>query len=572
MKKTIRILVPIVLVLAILLSCGWYLFSYDQEFTRDALVGIARFFQDQEYHAAATWFYDLAYTQIGDNDDVAIELADQHKKNGNYTKAEFTLRKAITDGASAKLYIALSKTFVEQDKLLDAVNMLNNITDNEIRQELDQMRPAAPTASHTPGQYNQLITVEITAPDGTLYVAADGEYPSTAADRYTAPIALSEGENNMYAVSVAENGLVSPLSVFGYTIGGIVRPVTFADSAVEAAVRELLLINAPTVIHTNDLWKIKDFTIPTGTKDYSDIALMAYLEKLTAENAIGDQLHHISGLTELTELRITNSSVSAEVLTSIAKLQKLKKLQLVDCTLSSVAPLSTAVSLESLDLSSNAIRDLTPISNLVGLNELILAHNAVDDLTAISALSMLTKLDVSYNALTTLSGISSLTALKWLNAGNNTVTQIDSISSLTALTCLSLNSNKLKDVSVLSGLQQLEELNISGNELTNISSLSNLIKLTDLDFSNNKVTTIPTWPKNCALVTITGSSNKIKSLTPLSGLKNLNVVNMDYNKDISSVKDLADCPLLTQVNVYGTKVKNANDLTSKDIIVNYTPV
>lgn len=572
MKKTIRILVPIILVLAILFSCAWYLFSYDQEFTRDLLVGVARFCQDREYHSAATWFYDLAYAQIGDNDAVAIELAQQYKNNGNYTKAEYTLRKAIADGASVELYVALSKTFVEQDKLLDAVNMLNNITDAEIKQQLDQMRPAAPSTSHAPGQYNQLITVEFTSPEGTLYVAADGEYPSTAADIYTDPIALVEGENNMYAVSVAENGLVSPLSVYGYTIGGIVRPVTFADSAVEAAVREILLINAPNVIHTNDLWKIKEFVVPAGAKNYSDIALMTYLEKLTVENAIGDQLYNISGLTELTELKITKSNVSADVLTSIAKLQKIKSLQLADCTLSSIAPLEGAASLEYLDLSSNAIRDLTPIGSLTCLKELILSHNAVGDLTALSNLNVLTKLDVSFNALTSLSGISNLTALTWLNADNNALIQIDTVTSLVSLNYLSLNSNKLKDISVVSNLEKLTELHIAGNELTNISSLSSLVKLTTLDFSNNKVTTIPTWPKNCALVNITGSSNKIKSLSPLSGLKNLNVVNMDYNKDISSVKDLADCPLLTQVNVYGTKVKNASDLTSKDIIVNYTPV
>ena len=572
MKKTIRILIPVMLTLAILASCAWYLFSYDQEFTRDSLVGIARFCESQEYHNAATWFYNIAYAQIGDNDSVAIELAEQYKKNGNYTKAEYTLRHAISDEASAELYIALCKTFVEQDKLLDAVNMLSNITDPAIKQELDEMRPAAPVSSHNPGQYSQYITVEFTADSGTLYVSADGEYPSINEDQYKEPFSLVEGENNMYAVSVSETGLVSPLVVCGYTIGGIVRPVTFADPTIEATVRELLQIDAPTVLHTNDLWKIKEFTIPEGAFDYTDIASMAYLEKLFADNASGTQLHNICGLSELSELYISNCKVSIDVLEALSKLPKLKSLTLTNCEISSLTGLSGAITLEYLDLSNNAVRNLESIATLPNLKTLILSHNAVDDITTLTGLKSLTKLDVSYNALTSLDGIAALSNLTWLNADNNAITQIDGIKAMNGLSYLSLNANKIKDITPITTCAALTEVNIAGNGLSDISKLSVLIKLMYLDFSNNSVTTIPSWPKTCALVTINGSKNNIKSLSPLRDLKNLNVVNMDYNKNISSVKDLANCPVLTQVNVFGTKVKDVSALTSKSIIVNYNPV
>lgn len=61
--------------------------------------------------------------------DLAIRLADAYKKSGNYTKAEYTLVSAITQiPDSVQLYVALSKTYVEQDKLLDAETMLGRIT------------------------------------------------------------------------------------------------------------------------------------------------------------------------------------------------------------------------------------------------------------------------------------------------------------------------------------------------------------------------------------------------------------------------------------------------------------
>jgi hypothetical protein len=47
---------------------------------------------------------------------------------------------------------------------------------------------------------------------------------------------------------------------------------------------------------------------------------------------------------------------------------------------------------------------------------------------------------------------------------------------------------------------------------------------------------------------------------------------MEYNEEISSVKALAKCPNLIQVNVFGTKVRDVSSLTDQSIIVNYNPV
>ena len=115
MKRFFQIFIPIVLVLAIIACSWWYLFIYDRDFTRDVLLSGARYFEAQGNHAVATWFYNTAYAQSEDSDGVAIELAQQYIASGNYTKAEYTLTSAISDGAGADVYIALCKTFVEQD-------------------------------------------------------------------------------------------------------------------------------------------------------------------------------------------------------------------------------------------------------------------------------------------------------------------------------------------------------------------------------------------------------------------------------------------------------------------------
>ena len=172
MKKTLRVIIPLVLVLAIVLCTGWYLLVYDQEFTRDMLLHTARRFDAAGHHKTAAWFYNCAYQQAGDGDAVAIELAEQYRSDGNYTKAEYTLSNAIADGGGVEVYIALCKTYVEQDKLLDAVNMLNNVKNETIKAQLDMLRPSAPTCSPDPivsgSYYSQYITVKVAAEKGTL--------------------------------------------------------------------------------------------------------------------------------------------------------------------------------------------------------------------------------------------------------------------------------------------------------------------------------------------------------------------------------------------------------------------
>ena len=575
MKKTLRVIIPLVLVLAIVLCTGWYLLVYDQEFTRDMLLHTARRFDAAGHHKTAAWFYNCAYQQAGDGDAVAIELAEQYRSDGNYTKAEYTLSNAIADGGGVEVYIALCKTYVEQDKLLDAVNMLNNVKNETVKAQLDMLRPSAPTSSPDPlvsgSYYSQYITVKISAEKGTLYVSSNGEFPSIAKDRYSEGITLTDGENIIYAVAVSENGLVSPASIFGFTVGGVIEKVTFADAAVEQQVRTLLEKDAEAVLYTNDLWTIKEFTVPEGAADLSDLRHLAFVEKLTMEGSVAGQLSNIAALANLKELTVKNMVVNAEELPMIGRLPSLQKLTLDGCSLSTAAGLEWATELTSLNLSNNTIRNIAPLSSCVKLQQLNLSHNALNDLTALAGLTAITQLDVSFNNITTLSSIGTMTGLTQLVVGNNALTEIAVVQQLPALTKLDLSCNSVSDIAPLSVCKGLTDLNVSDNSLTDISILADLNALANLNFANNKVKELPKWSKDCALVNIDGSYNSLSTLEPLVGLKKLNNIFMDYNSGIASVTALASGPALIQVNVFGTGVTYVTPLTDQNIIVNYDP-
>lgn len=572
MKKFFRILIPILLALSIIFCVGWYLFEYDREFTRDVLLSGARYFDRNGNTAIAGWFYDRAYEQAKDNDAVAIELANQHKADGNYTQAELTLSKAIEDGGGPALYTALCKTYIEQDKILDAVKLLNGITNAETKAILDEMRPAAPTVSPDPGFYNQYISVSVAGEGGTLYVNPNAEYPSVNDTPYSEPVALGDGENTIYAVVVAENGLVSPLSIFGYTVGGIIEEVSFSDPAVEAYVRQLLGVNESKTLMSNELWGITEFTMPADASSFADLKYMPFLEKLTIPGGPAGQLDILSGLTTLETLSITGVSVSTDELKVIGTLSKLKELTLNDCSLSTVAPLDELTELTYLDLGNNAIRNIEALSKLTKLAQLDLQHNALTDLGSLSMLTSLTKLNVSFNNLSGLDPICGITSLTWLDASNNNLTDITNVAILTSLKYLSLAYNTIADISPLSECLALSELYLNNNVITDISNLSVLTGLAHLNFASNQVAALPEFPTDCALITIDGSHNLLTKLDQLSGLEHLNNIYMDYNEGIESIECLTDCPLLILVNVYGTKVTEVEALTDQSIIVNFNPV
>ena len=570
MKRALRIIVPLIMAIAVLLCLCWYFLIYDQALTRDLLLYQARYFEKNNNHKAAATLYDIAYYQSSQDDDIAIELAEQYRIAGNYTKAEYTITEAISDNPSAQLYTVLSKLYVEQDKLMDAVNMLDSVSDPAIKAELDARRPKAPVLAPESGFYSQYITVVPESSGGILYLSSDGEYPSITQDAYTEPVTLPLGETVLHALVVSDNGLVSPLTISGYTVGGVIEPVNFADEAIGKAARKALGYDDDDVVFTNDLWTILEFTIPQEAQNYQDLSLFTHLASLTMRNSEGD-LSFLSSVPTLKTLDLRNCRVSDEALSAIGTLTGLERLTMAECSLSTVSPLEPLKNLQYLDLSGNTLRNISTLSQMTQLKQLYLGRNALTKLGALSDLLSLEILDISYNSINGLSGILPLTSLKELHAAHNRISSVAGISALTKLTSLDLSHNTVKDVSDISACTQLNFLNLSNNEVEDITALSTLQNILQLNFSYNQVTALPAFSQACTLVSIDGSYNQVVDLEPLAGLSMLNTVLMDYNPDLESLEPLDKCPVLIKVNAYGTKVTEVSFLTAKSIVVNFDP-
>ncbi len=572
MKKIVKWILPLVLVIALVASAVWYMFVYDRDTVQDFLVAMARNCAEDGNFEGATWFYDLSYQLSEEDQNVAIELSQIYKDAGNYTKAEYTLSNAIADGGSVELYAALCKTYVEQDKLLDAVNLLDNITDPALKAELDELRPAAPTTDADPGFYNQYITLTFQHDGAALYVTTTGVYPSVEEPAYSEPITLAQGETKIYAISIGETGLVSPVAIFNYTVGGVIEPATLSDPAIEALVREKLMFGADTVIYTSDLWTIEELTVPAEAGDLSDLALMTHMKKLTIEDREIPSLSFLSGMTGLEELTISGCKIG-DGMSFIGTLPSLKKLTLSNCGLSTIADLANAQMLTELDLSNNAIGDISVLSGMTALETLDLSENAVTDLSVLAGLPQLSRLDLSHNAVSSIVPLTSCAGITVLDVSYNSLSDISAVKNMTGLTSLSAAHNSIPSVSVLSVCTELKALDISNNAVTDLSALAGLVKLADLNFSYNSVAAMPDLPESCALVTVNGEHNVLTDVSPLGGMENLNYVYLDYNAELADISFLVSCTQLVQVNVYGTAVPtdSVNALIDRSIIVNFDP-
>lgn len=565
MKRVLIILLALVLFAALLF--GLYYFLWTPE--NFASLG-ARAMKAGNYSRAVSR-YSTAVNLDPDNIDYVVALADACVADGSYTKAERSLVTALRIAPSAELYRKLSATYVAQDKLLDAQQMLDNINDTAIRAELEANRPAAPTLTPDGGQFSEYISVTVTHEKGTLYVSVGRQYPSLAAEPYSQPIVLPAGESHVSAIAVGEDGLVSPLTEADYQVVGVVEDVAFEDSTLEACVHELLGIPARVTLKTSDLWTITELTVPEGVATYADLRHFVQLKSLTIHAGSADDYSFLPLMPELETLDLSGSLVSAETLGYIGALPKLNSLNLSDCGLSNILPLADAATVTVLDLSDNSIADISALASFTGLTYANLTRNAITSVDALRNMASLTELSIAENSLTAIDALSGCKQLTVLDISGNTIGSIAPLAPLASLTELNAGGNALTDASGLAGCVSLTRLDLSNNQLTNVDAVKNLAGLTRLDFSHNAVAQIPDLSGASSLQQFYASYNAdLADISSLAGLQELNYVDVDYTA-VTDVECLHTCPALVQVNAFGSGVTSVKALTDAGVIVRYDP-
>lgn len=551
MKHALKIILPIILILAIVIGACWFFLIARRDVTESIFVYWGEHFYEAGRYSRAVSFYKAAMHFAPKDADLAIRLADAYKKSGNYTKAEYTLVSAITQiPDSVSLYVALSGTYVEQDKLLDAETMLSRITNDPVRTQIDALRPAAPVIEPESGNYSEYIDVTVTGSSGTVYAVCNSDFPASAQDVYTGPISLEAGESKIVALSVAENGLVSDAAYAGYTVGNVVEEVKLADAGMDAYVRELLGKTAGSAIMSDELWAVEALDLPDTVASLDDLSYFTGLRSLSLHHGASLDLSVLSRLPLLRSLDLSGCTLSTAAMNTIVTLPELTSLNLSGCAVAEIDALISLQKLETLDLSNNTVSDLTALSGLLALRELNLTNNPV----------------------TSLNNLKNCTELETLYAGQCAITRIAGLADHAKLKTLVLPGNQITDISALGGCTALETLDLSGNSISDISVVSGFKQLVDLNVSSNQITELPQFDADTPLWHVDISHNQIESLAGLEGNLAVNFIDADYNR-IKSISKLESCIMLVRMNLWDNPV-NADEvkpLQDIGILINYNP-
>lgn len=552
MKRALKIIIPLLIVVALLVTAGWYFFFLRADLASNVLIRHAASMVSRERYGRAERYYNWAWSLNPTREDIPIALAKTYVADGNFTKAEYTLVKAISAApAKTDLYVALSQTYVKQDKLLDAVQMLDRITDEEVKAALTQMRPAPPRLSPESGYYTDYIEVSAEADVPYIYLTTDGDYPSTALDLYKEPVTMNGGETAVLAIAVDEQGLVSSVVRNGYTIGGVVEPVELQDPAIDAVVRDQLQLTTDDVIMSDQLWNVISLTLPETVTDLHDLSYFTGLQSLTINQASGLDFSVLTQLPFLRELNLSGCTISSNSLEAIGAL----------------------VGLESLTLDSCSLTDISSFSRLTQLKTIHLANNTLKDISVLSLMTDLEDVDISNNPLNSISALSTCTRLKSVNISSCNVETLGALKDKDDLVTLIASNNQIKEISDLEGCRDLMTLELNNNQISDISVLLKLTNLTRFEADQNKIKEIPDFDEEtCALIFFGADYNEIENLSGLANIHTLNYINLDYNK-ITDLKPLSNNYNLVQINVWDSDIseEDISLLQDKSIIVNYNP-
>ena len=552
MKRVLKIVIPLVVVLALLGTAAWFFLSFRADLTAGFLRGQAAKMVEKERYSRAVTYYNWAWQLDPENQEIPLALAEAYAGSGNYTKAEYTLVRAISARPQdVDLYVALCQVYVAQDKLLDAVQMLDRTSDAEVKAALDELRPAAPVLSPENGYYTEYIEVTADGGGNAVYLSIDGDYPSMEDDAYTGPVTLPGGETMVMAVAVDENQMVSQAVQNGYTIGGVVEPVTLNDPAIDAAVREQLGMTAGETLMTDDLWSIAELTLPDTVADLADLSHFTGLTTLTIQNVSGLDFSVLSQLTSLQTLDLSGCTISTGSLEAIAGLTGLRVLRLNNCALTDINALSQLTALTELQLANNSLTDIGVTSLMLDLETVTLTNNPVTSIAGLSACTKLKSLDISGCSVTSIASLSGKTALETLLAGNNQIADLSPLEGCTALAVLEVPYNLVSDISVLAQLPALTRF--VGN--------------------NNQITAVPDFDEETSkLQYIQLDYNEVADLAGLQGINSLNYVYADYNQ-VETILPLKNNINLIQINVWDNPIpeEEVKSLQENSIIVNYNP-
>lgn len=225
--------------------------------------------------------------------------------------------------------------------------------------------------------------------------------------------------------------------------------------------------------------------------DFRPVSSLTNLEELCCE---GERVHELSWIVPLTRLRrLDLVSTLVVELDHLSGLRDLTELRLNGSgRVRDLSPLSTLTNLQSLDLSETRAWNLEQITALTGLRSIGLKETRVRSLAPLSKLTALESIDCSMTAVSDLTPLGALSRLRRLNCFETDVRDIAAVAALGNLEWLNVSQTPVGALSPLMACKRLRQLEVRHTNVADFSPLMALLaSLEHLECDNDVVQRLP---------------------------------------------------------------------------------
>ncbi|MBE6902998.1 MAG: tetratricopeptide repeat protein [Ruminococcaceae bacterium] len=540
-------------------------------------------YYDEADYEAAIEYYTKAMNADKKNIDARIKLAHTYELNSQSDAAIELILKSVEDAPGSYAYYEYAIQFyVRSGDFEKALNFIDTIKHPPVLLKLNQSRPGNISLDPQAGSYNNFVTVSVFSDSDTkVYYTTDGTTPNASSNVYEKPITVDTEKMTikLIGINTTTNLISAPITAV-YNIYNDAQTYTFMDSKIEQIVRATL--KKPTdQITYKEIASIVELSnidedgnaIEGYIRNLSDLEVMSSLSSINFVNeAALANFNVFESLQSLRSLTLTNCAIDNNDFQQITQAKSLEIIKLDNNQITDISSLVSLDNLQHLSLSSNQISDLSPLEVITSIKTLNLSSNKINNIEALSGFSALSTLNLASNELTDISPVFELVNLKELDASENQISDISGIKSMKGLKKLVLSANPLENLSPLEDFNTLEQLELAKNNISDLSSLEGL-QLKKLILTNCNITNISSLGyltkleyldlKNTTTDTnIIPYINNIVDITPLSKLKNLQVLMLNMNQNLVDISALTKCTSLK--NLYLIKCSKVNDEDFRD--------
>lgn len=208
------ILAGIAAVVVVLLG----IFSYTNSYNGKVNSGYKKL--EAKAYTEAEVKFEKAIKKKKSRSEAYVGLAKVYVAQGEVDKAEQLFLDAIEEQPkNASLYEGLVQFYLNTEQETKIMSLLDGCEEESVLTQLEKYLSDAPEFSLEETKvYDEVQALELTSKGKTIYYTTDGTDPTTDSMKYTEPIKLIEGENEIRAISVNEEGVPSLVAVKKYTV------------------------------------------------------------------------------------------------------------------------------------------------------------------------------------------------------------------------------------------------------------------------------------------------------------------------------------------------------------------